>query len=220
MGVDRDGDSFFDRDEVDAGLDPTFPDRIPGGGRRDTDCTAEWLVNNPRNLPLVDHRGLPNTSQRCADGDALCDADGVADGQCVFAVGVCFNVSDSRLSGSDGMPACTPSAVASWEILRPRLDGGDPIRAASATALRDVVEQLDEATLTDPIDGQVSFVPPFGQTSACTRLASITVPLKGAARDRRNRLRLHIRTTATDLPHRARARDFDRLSLVCEPAVG
>jgi len=32
MGIDRDEDSFLDRDEIDAGSDPTDPNSIPGGG--------------------------------------------------------------------------------------------------------------------------------------------------------------------------------------------
>jgi DNA-binding beta-propeller fold protein YncE len=219
MGVDRDGDGLFDRDEVDAGLDPTFPDRIPGGGRRRSECTAEWLVNNPRNLPLVDHRGLPGTRQRCTDGDALCDTDGVANGQCVLAVGVCFNVDDPRPALSVGASACTPSTVESWEILRPRPDRGDPIRVANAAALRDVVEQLDETATAGPTDGHVSFAPPLGRTSVCTNAASITVPLKGTARNRRNQARIYMRTMTSPLPDRARIRDDDRLLLICEPSV-
>jgi len=40
IGVDRDGDGFFDRDELDAGSDPADPASIPSGGTTSTSTTT------------------------------------------------------------------------------------------------------------------------------------------------------------------------------------
>ncbi|MCI0636515.1 MAG: hypothetical protein L0206_21740, partial [Actinobacteria bacterium] len=40
MGIDRDEDGFFDRDEIDAGSDPADPGSVPGGGTTTTTTTT------------------------------------------------------------------------------------------------------------------------------------------------------------------------------------
>jgi hypothetical protein len=47
---------------------------IPGGGKKATDCFAEFDIIDPLEAPL--HKGgLPNRTRSCIDGDPLCDAD-------------------------------------------------------------------------------------------------------------------------------------------------
>jgi cysteine-rich repeat protein len=93
-------------------LGDTASDLVPGNGSPATDCTIEWQVDNPQNSPAFDKKGQLNFQQTCIDGDPICDADGTANGQCVFEVGVCVNLTDGRLQ-SGGAPACAPTEVQS-----------------------------------------------------------------------------------------------------------
>jgi YVTN family beta-propeller protein len=67
LGVDRDEDTWFDRDELDAATDPADPLSHPAGGGSDGD--ADGVVDTSDNCPAV-----PNASQADADGDGLGDA--------------------------------------------------------------------------------------------------------------------------------------------------
>jgi hypothetical protein len=46
IGVDRDEDGFFDRDEIDAGSDPADPSSIPGGGGAGPIDARKLLIKN------------------------------------------------------------------------------------------------------------------------------------------------------------------------------
>ena len=84
------------------------PPAVPGGGRMATDCASEVGVMNPGNTPFLDNRGLVSRNQVCTDGDPTCDADRVADGECLFRVAICFNQADPSL------PSCTPTTVSQY----------------------------------------------------------------------------------------------------------
>jgi hypothetical protein len=212
MGIDRDGDAFFDRDELDAGTDPTVPDRIPGGGQSTTDCIAEWTVRNPPNTPFLDPRGHPHRRQACTDGDTLCDADGAVNGECVFEVGVCFNVLDPR--SSPPAPGCVPSDVRTVQLRRPHTGSPRPLEAANAAALRDAVVHVRPDSMGTATGDTVTFAAPLVERNLCTAPASISVPA-GA-----QRTRLGIRSTTSPQPGQsAGRRDIDDLSLRCLPAV-
>lgn len=62
----------------------------PGGGRRASDCLAEWKVEP---TPDVRRRGS-RIRVTCIDGDPTCDF-GTEPNECVFRVGLCLGVSDS-----------------------------------------------------------------------------------------------------------------------------
>jgi hypothetical protein len=64
---------------------------IAGGGNTAVDCYAEWGG--------LDCSG---TTVDCVDGDASCDADGVADGVCTVAVSICALQSDSTTCTAAG----------------------------------------------------------------------------------------------------------------------
>jgi hypothetical protein len=67
---------------------------IRGGGSRRSDCLVEWIVLPG---PERDRRGDPERKLTCRDGDETCDGDGVANGTCVFSVGLCLINPDPRL---------------------------------------------------------------------------------------------------------------------------
>jgi hypothetical protein len=190
-------------------------DLIPGKGSRATDCVAEWAVNNPQNAPALDGKGLPLIKQRCTDGDPACDADGAANGRCVFEVGVCFNVGDPRLL-SGGVPACAPSDVDVWRLRRPLPDGTKPFEADNAIALRDAVAALAPHVVGGAHAESVDFGPALAEGDACTDLVHLTVPLKGANQDRRGKVTLKSLTTTGGAPA---AEDKDVLRLFCEPSA-
>ena len=73
------------------------------GGKRE--CLSELYGIDP----ALDGHGKPGKSAYCVDG-AACDADGTVNGSCTFPIGICLNVSDSRL------PACVSSAAVSFDL--------------------------------------------------------------------------------------------------------
>ena len=84
---------------------------IGGGGSSRTDCLL--VLDAPVNDPPAKPKQV-----RCTDGDPSCDADGVVNGVCVFAVGVCAN--------STFDPRTARSAACSSITVEHALDNGDP----------------------------------------------------------------------------------------------
>ncbi len=110
---------------------------IPGGGRRATDCFAEFS-----DTPALRTRlGRPTTQSVCHDGDR-CDRDGAVDGTCSFAVGVCFNVSSDAV--------CTPAGVEGFTVTPPRRGTLDPQLAALGAAAAAVLPTT-AATCAGPV---------------------------------------------------------------------
>jgi YVTN family beta-propeller protein len=64
IGIDRDSDGFYDRDELDAGSDPADPASVPPAGDGDGDGVADPLDNCPNDA---------NANQHDADNDGLGD---------------------------------------------------------------------------------------------------------------------------------------------------
>jgi hypothetical protein len=189
-------------------------DLVPGGGSAATDCVAEWAVDAWLQNPAFDHKGLPKTEHVCRDGDPGCDADGAADGRCMFRVGVCLNNPDTRL------PACTPQDVATWELKKPRPSSPKPIEAANALALRGAVQALAASTVGGPNGEVVTFTPPFATTEGCSELVELTVPLKGALQNKPGKQKIRTRATTTPPVGAPRGiRDTDTLVLKCVPAA-
>jgi len=67
IGIDRDGDGFFDRDELDAGSDPADPQSVPASNPGDTD--GDGVPDASDDCPTV-----ADPAQSDADGDGLGDA--------------------------------------------------------------------------------------------------------------------------------------------------
>jgi hypothetical protein len=119
-----------------------------GGGSAKTDCLAVFSadVNYPASKPK---------QIRCADGDP-CDADGVVNGSCSFAVGLCANSTfDAR---------CTLNGVESIAVDH-ALDNGDP------------KFDTDFQALQSRVDSQID--PPDSSADNCTTPTTIRVPLQG-----------------------------------------
>jgi hypothetical protein len=158
-----------------------------GGGAAATDCVAEWLV-----LPATDTRsdGTPLDRVTCQDGDPTCDADSTP-GECTLRVGICLGMSDSRL------PACTPVAVDTYDVLRPSANAAGTDEANLQT-LRAALRALGAA-------------PPAG---SCTPAVALRVPVAvssgGSARPGRRRFKGRARAGG--------ATDRDSLTLVCTPS--
>jgi len=178
-----------------AGCDPVF--FVPGGGPRAPECLAEWQVTNAAGRPGAD--GKAASRQRCLDGDAGCDADGVA-GTCTFTVAICFDRDDARLA--NGSHACRRDPIESWAVLGPP--------AADATlvaALTGAAAALGPSTVTG---ATVAFVPALDASARCTAPVPVVVPTRGT---RAGMLLLRTRATAAG----GRPRDVDTLKLVCRP---
>jgi cysteine-rich repeat protein len=196
--------------------EPTL-DLVPGGGSATTDCMLEWIVDDLFNQPAVDRKGLPSRTQTCTDGDVICDADGVVDGVCTFRVGLCLNVPDARLV-KHGVPVCSASDIAVWEIKKPKPTSSVAVEAANAVALRSAVAALGTATVGGKRHEVLTFAPPIAGADVCTELVEIAVPLEGGTA---TRAKMSARATATALPGQGHGtRDSDTLKLVCLPSAG
>jgi hypothetical protein len=113
---DTDGDGVGDACDVECTA--SAPGNcIPGRGKATTDCDAEWLVaTTPVPNPL---KGLPDYRVVCQNGNVGCDFDNSGtDDHCTFHVRVCINNTDPRLN-------CSPTQVASFELIRPNPNSND-----------------------------------------------------------------------------------------------
>jgi hypothetical protein len=149
-------------------------------GRGGNKCAGEWLIE--QDLFNVKRNHLPTTHQTCHDGDAQCDADGTADGQCTMRVALCLNVFDFRnpllhKSGKNkGLPLCQPGTVRRVRLVAPGARTSDPLIAANRRSLLDAVGALP---LPTSLDG------------ACTATVPVIVPtgrrltLRASVSDRR-----------------------------------
>ncbi|HYC01547.1 MAG TPA: hypothetical protein VEC57_20615 [Candidatus Limnocylindrales bacterium] len=162
-------------------------DLLAGAGTRLNDCHAEWNTVNPHNDPLRDAQGLPSIDQVCRDGDPLCDHDGQADGACTFSVGVCFNLTDRRMTDGNANRLCTSTDITEW-----RIDG----EGVSIASLRNAVAALGGEKNT----GGVTFASALDDANACTRLVPVKVALDGG-QDTTVQLRMAASTgLSTDAP--------------------
>jgi polyvinyl alcohol dehydrogenase (cytochrome) len=161
---------------------------VAGGGSPTTDCFAEFSG------VTLDYPAAHPKQVRCTDGDA-CDADGMANGACAFAVSVCLDGSDTAL------PGCLPPAGGITSFAVRNAPPGDPRHDPALDLLDSAAGALLPAT-----------------SPACTSPVTITVPLSGP--DRRGVLargKMVVRTTAASSAGRE---DRDRLRLVCLPQSG
>ena len=153
-----------------AGPGPCEPDLVclVPSGRGGRSCAGEWLVE--QDLFTVRRNQLPAPRQTCRDGDPQCDADGVADGQCMLRVALCLNVFDTRnpqlhaRGRRKGLPLCQPGTVRGARLLSPRASRRDPTAAANHRALAAALRALPLPTRLD---------------AACTATVPVVVPVNG-----------------------------------------
>jgi hypothetical protein len=186
---------------------------IPGTGSPSTDCILEWDVIDPREEPPATRRGLLTPKRTCVDGDVLCDADGMVDGACRFALRGCLNVTDRRLQDRHGQPACVASDVQTVLLKRPRPTDPKPERAAAGMVVRDLFANLAPSSVSGSSGERVTFDPPVATPDGCTAFGTVVVPLNGAAR---STLKLVLRAeTSPAAGHANGLRDADKLELRC-----
>ncbi len=165
-------------------------ERIPGGGSPATDCTLEWIVDNPSNTPRFDSRGFISAEQSCADGDPACDTDATP-GSCTFSVRVCARNTDGRCDGAPlaGVTLTSPTAKQAA-----RVPAYAATRAAIAAAAAPLIGAASHDLCSDPID--------------------VAVPMRSSAGVYRTG-KLNLKTIATSADGRV---DKDALKLSCVPA--
>jgi len=205
---------------------------LPGrGGRVLTQCMAEFLIEPP----LV-FSGRPPATVTCVDGDA-CDLDGDATNHsCTFNVGPCLNNHDPNL-------VCTPSDVATVELLKPNRNGlrNKPEDTGNADAFLATVAAmgnsggvsglclnqgvgapcLSNADCNSPgkNDGRcyrfVRFTPALTAADRCGVSANLVVPLRRLASGTYRSVTKRLRWRVTSS---SRVTDIDGLALRCKPA--
>jgi len=131
---------------------------VPGGGKKATDCIAEWVVENPRNP-----QGRTRAIQICQQGDPACDFD--ADpGQCTFHLRVCLNNNDAN------MPGCTPGDVTTYQLQGLTPQNTDTVLAPVAA--------FGPSSRTGKGLNLVTFSPPCATPDQCTAVMPLAVPLR------------------------------------------
>jgi hypothetical protein len=163
---------------------------VGGGGAVNKDCLA--VFQGPANTPAGRPRYI-----RCTDGDTSCDADGVANGECEFQVGVCANSTFSQ--------QCTPTNVQSI-VVDHAADNGDPRFDTEFQALQ------------TRINNQIH--PPSTQLDRCTTPTNLHVKLKGPFPGNRcatNSKRIRM-VTVSSAPGGRQVVDIDAIRLVCRPS--
>jgi cysteine-rich repeat protein len=187
-----------------------FETLVPGGGSRATDCISEFAVVNPLNDPLLGPDGLLNMRQTCVEGDPTCDADGLANDECVFRVAICLTADDPAL------PECLLSTgMARYKLQNPRPSASDPTRRANALALLQAFGRLTSAQPGGRGANVFLFDPPLNVAAPdnCTDTVEVVVPLNRQA-SREEKLR--IRGEVAPPPNRSSGpADRDRVRLIC-----
>jgi hypothetical protein len=156
---------------------------VTGNGSEKTDCTSEVY-----GLELVPQKpGKPAKQAICVDG-AVCDSDGRENDVCVFPVGFCLRVSDSRL------PECAPTDVASFTLMKSK----------------------PESAVLTALSATVAAATPITEES-CFFSDGIEVPVKitnsGAKKDGKSTFKTQAVGSGTKPP-----KDTDSVKLVCRPA--
>jgi hypothetical protein len=165
---------------------------VPGGGSSKTDCLAYF--DTAANWPPAKPKEI-----RCADGDPSCDADGVVNGTCAFAVSACVN-------GTFAPTHCTSPGV-NQLFVDHSADDGDPRFDPDFQALQ------------SRVDSQLHL--PTSAADTCTATSSVTVRLGGpypggVCKPAKKKIRM----TALGTPAFGKqAKDVDTLKLTCLPPV-
>lgn len=157
---------------------------IPGKGSERHECASE-IYGAELVAPAP---GKEAKRAICVDGTP-CDADGVANDVCVFPIGVCLNVDDSRY------PDCASAGVTAFSVEKMKPESTE-------------IEVLAAAVASD--------APIYGER--CYFSDGMRVPVriteKGKRKDGKGKLKLRTRG-AGDKP----ATDTDKLKMTCRPAL-
>lgn len=162
---------------------------VGGGGSPSTDCLLVFDI--AANYPSERPKHI-----RCTDGDP-CDADGIVNGSCQFAVAVCAN--------STGDPRCTPSSVQSITVDHAE-DNGDRRFDPEFQALQSRIDNAIE--------------PPSATLDDCTAATDIHVAVQGPLPNgacRKSRKTVKIVTLSPAVAGKV-LKDTDRLKLTCDPS--
>ena len=165
---------------------------VPALGPQRKACAVAWLLERPN---LAIKRDVPSRSQRCRDGDPLCDADGTADGRCSLSVALCLNIFDFRSSrlSPRRLPRCEPGTVRAVDLVPGGRFG--------------TLAPEDDAALRAAIGA----LPPLPTTlhGACTAPVTIGIPVAGAESEGRLDLRAQARGSL--------GKTTARVALFCDP---
>ena len=172
-------------------LTPLSALEVGGGGSNKTDClvTFDAAVNAPAAKPR---------HVRCVDGDPTCDADGLVNGRCTFALSVCANSTFS--------PSCTLSGVQSITVDN-AIDNGD----AKFDPAFQAVQTAD--------DGDIQA--PTSSLDVCTNPIEIVVPIRGPVGNNRcapNRKKLRLTAISQVIDGKIHT-DRDKIQFTCRPAA-
>ena len=94
---------------------------VPGKGAEASECASE--IYGVDLVPLNSEK--PAKVALCVDGDA-CDGDGIVNDECLFPVGICLNVIDSRF------PACASADVATFTLKKSKPESAEVAAMAAA----------------------------------------------------------------------------------------
>lgn len=167
-----------------------FSTCTPGGGKKATDCSLEWVVENPGNA-----KGRTGRVQSCRQGDPTCDFDGDA-GHCTFRIRLCLNNVDVDLP-------CQPTEIGTYKLKRPSSRSKKTTDRAASAMVLDAVSELGPSSRSGKRLERVVFDPPLSAGDRCTPVLSLAVPVRRA-------LVFKAQTTAPGGP-----KDTDRLKLKC-----
>ena len=168
----------------------------------------------------------------CQSGNSGCDADALND-RCTIKVRVCLNNVDPRI-------ACTPTNVASFELLKPRQGAGDAADASNFNEFRKAVSGdtcSNDAFRSCLVDGDCLFGGvctgaavigvPFvkrttviepGSTNATTNLCSNPMSIQIPLRSTNNGFKSKSKTFRARIQTTAGVKDTDVLKITCFPA--
>jgi sugar lactone lactonase YvrE len=161
---------------------------IPGGGKQQRDCFAEFKHASP--VP----GSVPAPTLSCVDGDPSCDADPIS-GSCTFRLAVCLNNEDSRLP-------CSPGPITSLRLK------GNQGKSAAGTATASAIGAFASSTSIAKGRG-VTFASAFTEPNRCTPYGQFVVQRKGAKKGKGKLGALAVTQGA--------GKDKDKLKLVCLP---
>jgi cysteine-rich repeat protein len=162
---------------------------IAGKGSAVSDCATEWGMDRP----ALNRKGIPDTKQRCRDGDASCDF-GTTAGECLFHVWLCANNHDPRL------PFCTPGSGGTGSVVQV-----DPSKPSSKDAARRVEDAQNRSQMVP-----AAIAAQTAGFDDCGPVMTLRVPIKSATKAGTKKFKVKARTAIGVI-------DSDSLKLSCSP---
>jgi hypothetical protein len=170
---------------------------IEGGGNSKTDCVAKFQTGLELNYPASKTK---KKELACVDGDASCDTDGLANGSCSFAVGLCFADDDDMLS-----TGCVPAGVSSGGVaVKNKASAPDP----DLVALQNAADAMLGTGIACDNPGS-----PPGNCFQCTA-SQVDVTASLAVKKGRKRIKVKTTTDPGGIKNKP-IKDSDKLKLRC-----